>query len=111
MGEINEKTGELESFSTRLGRCYTSPQFKHSLWGCCDEDPNAVVTKEDGTEEGGNCLSCLCICDAVWCPSLHATVWRDYGLCCSTVGGCFCGPACVGGLGHACLRQKVASAS
>lgn len=79
--EMNEKTGQLESFCTRLGRCFTSPQFKHSPWGCCDTDPNASV--EEGREDqcvcGSNAngdLCCLCCCDALLCPSLHATVWR-----------------------------------
>lgn len=75
--DILYNKGALDDFSDRCLRCFTSPSFKHGLFGCCDN--------------GG--LQC-CVNFHFGYPCTFAKTWSNYGMCGGACGGLICANIC-----------------
>ena len=89
---------------------FLPPKIMHSLWKCNSLSTTSSVGAMYSVDDARFLFLLL---TQLFFPFIFYFFFLilDYGLCCSTLGGCCCGPVCVGGLGHAFLRQRVASAS
>ena len=90
--DILYNNGAVDNFGDRCMRCFTSPRFKHGLYGCCDH-------------------GCPHFCSSIWCGSscTLARTWSDYGMCGGACGGLFC--SVCGPLSICLLRREAAKQS